>query len=513
MEPLLENWNHLAAAMRTAIQTLATGADPLATNPADAAMRTQATAQIGDFRTSLRNTHATLSLLHTAAGGLQAAVTTVQALEALAVQGATGTVSTADRQTLAHQAWALIQQLGRIAADTAYNGHPLFQGTDGPVSNPLLFDYQWVTSQMAPSLAGYAEVVLSGGLQAPTSGDAATIQSVIAADQASTAFYGYVPLNHGGVVPLSTVETEIQQWKALGVHGIFVDTCGNSWGISPSERQQVVQFIHSTGLAVTLNTYNPENSVGVGLQLGDAMLAENWFSLGPPSGNFIHGVPQTVQGLRTLAQQGVSIWSVTTPTGAQPVSTAADVAFGLAGIHALIPEVAAAGVEPSNYGATIPGINPASWNVQAQEPAPRVAEDNGTHAVPLSIPAWSPNALRLNLVSFATPELTRDSLPILRQAMTTLSTYQAQIGGQVAAALAQQVQDRTAATATTHALPSTGPRPVLEATARLVRDRILLHTGLAALMDSLHGAAVRLMPPEASAPIRPPIPIPAPSGA
>ena len=109
----------------------------------------------------------------------------------------------------------------------------------------------------------YDIVVLGDGLQDPAHPDHANTASLIARLKTppnATAVYGYIPI---GVTTANLSNEEIQSrvdaWMALGTAGIFVDEADYAFGVSRQRQNEVVDYVHSRGLGVFINAFDPDD--------------------------------------------------------------------------------------------------------------------------------------------------------------------------------------------------------------------------------------------------------------
>jgi hypothetical protein len=58
------------------------------------------------------------------------------------------------------------------------------------------------------------------------------------------------------------METEINEWKGMGVKGIFLDDFGYDFGTTRARQDTVVQYAHSRGLVVAANAFAPADAFG-----------------------------------------------------------------------------------------------------------------------------------------------------------------------------------------------------------------------------------------------------------
>ncbi|WP_017672142.1 flagellin [Blastomonas sp. AAP53] len=109
------------------IDRLSTGKriNSAADDAAGNAISTRMTSQIRGLNQAVRNANDGISLAQTAEGGMNEITNMLQRMRELAVQSASGTLSTGDRTNLQAEVAALILQVDDVAEKTNFNGVPL----------------------------------------------------------------------------------------------------------------------------------------------------------------------------------------------------------------------------------------------------------------------------------------------------------------------------------------------------------------------------------------------------
>ncbi|MDE7259778.1 MAG: flagellin FliC3, partial [Lachnospiraceae bacterium] len=92
------------------------------------------------------------SIIETADGALTEVHDMLQRMNALAVKGATGTLTTTDREMLNQEMKQLKEEVTRIATDTEFNGQPLLDGS---------FDLRGYTNSQIATVDYYSDEVLA----------------------------------------------------------------------------------------------------------------------------------------------------------------------------------------------------------------------------------------------------------------------------------------------------------------------------------------------------------------
>lgn len=90
---------------------------------------TRMTAQIREHNQAVRNVNDGIAMAQVAGGEMQQAVDVLQKMRELAVQAANDTNTPSDREAMELEITELKAQLNSIAADTAFNGQKLLDGT------------------------------------------------------------------------------------------------------------------------------------------------------------------------------------------------------------------------------------------------------------------------------------------------------------------------------------------------------------------------------------------------
>lgn len=109
--------------------------------------------QIGGLTVASRNAQDGIGLVQTAEGGLNQAHSILQRLRDLGVQAANDTNNTESRAAIKTEATSLVNELGRIAGGTDFNGTKLLNG-DNPTLNIQVGANGDAASQIAVDLSG-----------------------------------------------------------------------------------------------------------------------------------------------------------------------------------------------------------------------------------------------------------------------------------------------------------------------------------------------------------------------
>lgn len=121
-------------------------------NPSGYAIGRRMNAQITGVSVATQNANRGTSIIETADGALTEVHDMLQRMNELAVKGATGTLTTDDRETLNQELKQLKQEITRISTDTEFNGQPLLDGS---------FDLRGYTNSQIATVDYYSDEVLA----------------------------------------------------------------------------------------------------------------------------------------------------------------------------------------------------------------------------------------------------------------------------------------------------------------------------------------------------------------
>lgn len=121
-------------------------------NPSGYAIGRRMNAQIAGVAVATQNSNRGISIIETADGALTEVHDMLQRMNELAVKGATGTLTTMDRQTLNQEMKQLKEEVARIAKDAEFNGQALLDGT---------FDLRGYTNSQVAKVDYYSDEVLA----------------------------------------------------------------------------------------------------------------------------------------------------------------------------------------------------------------------------------------------------------------------------------------------------------------------------------------------------------------
>jgi hypothetical protein len=198
----------------------------------------------------------------------------------------------------------------------------------------------WKVSEVVAEIsASYSYWVVGHTYQDPSHDEYASTVSIMQAVRAAgVKLYGYIPLGTSSYnYSLAQITTIVDQWKAIGVDGIFLDEYGYDYGVTRQRQIDVVNMVHSKGLPVCANAWvfeefvcdtlaetgwpagdwkyerwlinNPDNLPSP-KQTGDSYLIENFCydNLGPTT---VWDTQERCANIRALATtKNVELWAV-----------------------------------------------------------------------------------------------------------------------------------------------------------------------------------------------------------
>ncbi len=116
----------------------------------------------------------------------------------------------------------------------------------------------------AQTFSSFDQVVFGSGLEDPLNAYYASTGAIIARigvlNPRATVF-GYVDM--GFTAPsIGTMQTAVDRWVTLGVHGIFFDTVEYAYGVSRATMNTMVNYCHAAGLSTIINGFQPDDVMG-----------------------------------------------------------------------------------------------------------------------------------------------------------------------------------------------------------------------------------------------------------
>lgn len=120
-------------------------------NPSGYAIARRMNTQITGVSTATQSANNGISIIETADGALAEVHEMLQRMNELAIKGATGTLTTTDRQMVNQEVKQLKAEITRIATDTEFNGQPILDGS---------FDLRGYTNNQLVKVDYYSDEVL-----------------------------------------------------------------------------------------------------------------------------------------------------------------------------------------------------------------------------------------------------------------------------------------------------------------------------------------------------------------
>ncbi len=121
-------------------------------NPSGYAIGRRMNAQIAGVTVATQSANNGISIIETADGALSEVHEMLQRMNELAIKGATGTLTTSDRQMINQEVKQLKEEVTRIATDTEFNGQPILDGS---------FDLKGYTNTQVVKVDNYSDEVLA----------------------------------------------------------------------------------------------------------------------------------------------------------------------------------------------------------------------------------------------------------------------------------------------------------------------------------------------------------------
>jgi hypothetical protein len=123
----------------------------------------------------------------------------------------------------------------------------------------------------ARAFAEYEVVVFGDGLEydrprveGPSAGPVEhgrtrAIVKRLAATRPAVQVFGYLPLGDTQRLSWGSLADGVRRWLDMGIHGIFLDEAGYDFGVTRVRQTEVIDLIHSAGLRVFANAFDPDD--------------------------------------------------------------------------------------------------------------------------------------------------------------------------------------------------------------------------------------------------------------
>ena len=167
-------------------------------------------------------------------------------------------------------------------------------------------------------------VVLGDGIEHPAHGDYASAASIVATlRQAGKEVFGYIDL---GVTTQNLspahMERYVDEWRAMGASGIFLDDAGYDYGVSRARQDEVIDYVHGQGMSVFINAWNIDDALAdvdetghsspSRLGPGDIYLAESWLVAGGAYQSILDWAQKADRALQYMRAKQVRVAGVST---------------------------------------------------------------------------------------------------------------------------------------------------------------------------------------------------------
>jgi hypothetical protein len=127
-------------------------------------------------------------------------------------------------------------------------------------SPPNIINGRFSDDYAAGIVSRHGDAIFGTGLQDPVNTYHASTLAIIqkvAALGTNTVIWGYIDIGvTSSNYSLSALQTQIDQWIAMGVGGIFCDLVGYDYGVSRARQNSVINYIHGKGVGAMLNVWN-----------------------------------------------------------------------------------------------------------------------------------------------------------------------------------------------------------------------------------------------------------------
>lgn len=124
----------------------------------------------------------------------------------------------------------------------------------------------WNDDFAAQAFSRWDEVVFGTGLEDPTNTYYASTKNIISKMHglnANQKVFGYINIGVSiGNESISSLETQMSQWKASGADDIFFDLAGYDYQVPRSRLNTLLDYAHGLGLGVMVNAFVPADVMG-----------------------------------------------------------------------------------------------------------------------------------------------------------------------------------------------------------------------------------------------------------
>lgn len=131
---------------------------------------------------------------------------------------------------------------------------------------PTIINAKYDLDYAAGILSRYDDVVLGTGLEDSGNAyhaDTVSIISKVAALSPGTVVWGYIDTGvTTGNLSLSTIQSQIDDWMAMGAKGIFLDVFGYDYHVNRTRQNAILDYVHSKNVGAIINVFNPDQALG-----------------------------------------------------------------------------------------------------------------------------------------------------------------------------------------------------------------------------------------------------------
>lgn len=165
-----------------------------------------------------------------------------------------------------------ISNLENIHAKLGWHNQQVLQALYAKPEDLLIY-YGWTNSfnsavngwdnwKVALDMSRYELIVFGAGIEDSGHGDhsnCAAIINYIKSLNPYTKLFGYVTTNQS----YENFTAKVDKWKAMGIHGIFMDASGYDYGKTRSEFNERVDYVHDLDLLAFANAWNLDHILGI----------------------------------------------------------------------------------------------------------------------------------------------------------------------------------------------------------------------------------------------------------
>lgn len=118
----------------------------------------------------------------------------------------------------------------------------------------------------------YDLLVFGAGLEDPLHPDHTNTINIIAG-LTNTKVFGYID----STLPITAIQSNIDQWTVMGVAGIFLDKFGFDFGLTRVIQNTIVDYVHGKNMFVFVNAWNPDDAFAPSGDLVTHLGTDDWY--------------------------------------------------------------------------------------------------------------------------------------------------------------------------------------------------------------------------------------------